>query len=183
METFSALLGLCAQNSPVTGEFPAQRPVTRSFDIFFDLRLNKRVSKQLWGWWFETQSCSLWRHRNERMSAVCLYWTSTSGEHNISHTTCNLSSHIWKLFEVYVQKYSISISNAQKNNSFGSASSIPLLLHYPGTHMYFLQLGLELGLFAHGWENTSHALSLICIIFTFQKALLFAKYPYYLFFH
>ena len=38
--------GLCAGNSPVTGEFPAQRPVTRRFDVFFDLRLNKRLSKQ-----------------------------------------------------------------------------------------------------------------------------------------
>ena len=46
METFSALLALCAGNSPVTGEIPAQRPVTRSFDIFFYLRLNKRLSKQ-----------------------------------------------------------------------------------------------------------------------------------------
>ena len=43
---------------------PAQRPVTRSFDIFFDLRLNKRLSKQPWGWWFETPAWSLWRHRN-----------------------------------------------------------------------------------------------------------------------
>ena len=32
-------------NSLVTGEFPAQRPVTRSFDVFVDLRLNKRLSK------------------------------------------------------------------------------------------------------------------------------------------
>ena len=40
MGTFSALLVLCVGNSPVTGEFPAQRPVTRSFDIFFDLHLN-----------------------------------------------------------------------------------------------------------------------------------------------
>ena len=32
------------------GEFPPQRPVTRSFDVFFDLRLNKRLSKQPWGW-------------------------------------------------------------------------------------------------------------------------------------
>ena len=39
METFSALLALCAGNSPVSGEFFAQRPVTRSFDVFFDLRL------------------------------------------------------------------------------------------------------------------------------------------------
>ena len=46
------------------GEFLAQRPVTRSFDIFFDLRLNKRLSKQSWGWWFETPSWSLWRHCN-----------------------------------------------------------------------------------------------------------------------
>ena len=46
------------------GEFPTQRPVTRSFDVFFDLRLNKRLSKQPRGWWFETPSCSLWRHRN-----------------------------------------------------------------------------------------------------------------------
>ena len=42
----SALLALCVWNSPVTGEFPAQRPVTRSFDVFFDLQLNKRLSKQ-----------------------------------------------------------------------------------------------------------------------------------------
>ena len=41
-----SLLAICAGNSPVSGEFPAQRPVTRSFDIFFDLRLNKRLSKQ-----------------------------------------------------------------------------------------------------------------------------------------
>ena len=64
METFSALLTSYAGNSPITGEFPAQRPVTRSFDVFFDLRLNKWLSKQWWGWRFETQSCPLWRHCN-----------------------------------------------------------------------------------------------------------------------
>ena len=45
METFSALLAICAGNSPAPGEFPAQRPVTRSFDVLFDLRLNKRLSE------------------------------------------------------------------------------------------------------------------------------------------
>ena len=64
METFSALLALCAGNSPVTGEIPAQRTVTRSFDVFFDLRLNKRLSKHSWGWWSETPSRPLWRHCN-----------------------------------------------------------------------------------------------------------------------
>ena len=53
---FSAWLAICAGNSRVTGEFPAQRPVTRSFDVFFDLRLKKRLSKQSLGWWFETLS-------------------------------------------------------------------------------------------------------------------------------
>ena len=70
METFSALLAICAGNSPVPGEFPAQMPVTRSFDAFFDLRLNKPLSKQSWGWWFETPSCPLWRHRNDSMHGL-----------------------------------------------------------------------------------------------------------------
>ena len=65
MEPFSALLALCDGNSPVTGEFPSQRPVTRSFDVFFDLRMNKRLSKQSRGWWFEAPSRPLWRHCNE----------------------------------------------------------------------------------------------------------------------
>ena len=64
METFSALLVICAGNSPVPGEFPTQRPVTRSFDAYFDLRPNKRLSKQSWDWCFETLSLPLWRHRN-----------------------------------------------------------------------------------------------------------------------
>ena len=67
METFSALLAICAGNSPVTGEFPAQRPATRSFDVFFDLRLNKRLSKLSWGWCFETTSRSLWRICNDKL--------------------------------------------------------------------------------------------------------------------
>ena len=66
METFSALLAICAGNSPVTSEFHTQRPVTRSFD----LHPNKRLSKQWWGWWFEALSCPLWRHLNE-MANIC----------------------------------------------------------------------------------------------------------------
>ena len=48
MEAFSALLAICAGNSPLSGEFPAQRPVTQSFDVFFELHMNKRLSKQSW---------------------------------------------------------------------------------------------------------------------------------------
>ena len=75
MVTFSALLAICAGNSPVNGEFPAQRPVTRSFD----LRLNKRLSKQSWGWWFETLSCPLWRHCNGRRAPTFLKAYSEQG--------------------------------------------------------------------------------------------------------
>ena len=71
IKTFSASLALCVGNSPVpgefpagTGEFPAQRPVTRSFDVLLNLRLNKRLSKQSWGWWFEKTSRPFWRHCN-----------------------------------------------------------------------------------------------------------------------
>ena len=48
------------------GEFPTQRSVTRSFDVIFDLCLNKRLNKQPWYWWFETPSCSLWCQCNEK---------------------------------------------------------------------------------------------------------------------
>ena len=80
METFSALLAICAGNSPVPGEFPAQRPVTRSFDVFFDLCPNKQLSKQLWGWWFETPSWSSWRHCNDSWLVISdVLWLSFEG--------------------------------------------------------------------------------------------------------
>ena len=59
MKTFSVLLALFEGNPPVNGEFPSQRPVTRSFDVFFGLCLNKRLSKQSICRWFETPSRSL----------------------------------------------------------------------------------------------------------------------------
>ena len=64
METFSALLALCEGNTLVNGWFPSQRPVTRSFDAFFDLLLKKRLNKQWKRRWFETPSRSLSRHCN-----------------------------------------------------------------------------------------------------------------------
>ena len=63
METFSALLAVCAGISPGTGEFPTKRPVTRSFDVYFDLRPYKRMSKQLWG----TQFSKLLGTNNENV--------------------------------------------------------------------------------------------------------------------
>ena len=53
------------------GEYPAQMPVTRSFDVFFDLRLNNRLSKQPGGWWFETPPWTLWRQCNDHTEQKC----------------------------------------------------------------------------------------------------------------
>ena len=64
-----ALLALCVRNSTVNVEFPSQRPVMQSFDVFFHLCLNKRLSKQSWDWWFEMPSWSLWCHCN----VLCSY--------------------------------------------------------------------------------------------------------------
>ena len=93
METFSSLLAICAGNSPVPGEFPAQRPVMRSFDVFFDLRLNKRLSKQSWGWWFETPSCPLWHHCNVsfRISWILYLWC------HLINKRFNRKSELWLL--------------------------------------------------------------------------------------
>ena len=93
METFSASLALCAGNSPVPGEFPAQRPMTRSFDVFFDLRLNKRLSKQPWGWWFETLSRPLWRHCN--VAHHDTHYIPVSLWLHMSHFLRHLFRHWW----------------------------------------------------------------------------------------
>ena len=92
METFSALLAICAGNSPVHGEFPAQRLVTRNFDVYFDMHPNNRLSKQSWCWWFETQSRPLWRHRNVfRLSfslVPVLCGLCQLSPQRVSHTVC-----------------------------------------------------------------------------------------------
>ena len=65
---FSALLAFFVGHTPVTGEFPSQRPVTRNFDIFFDLRPNNWFRKEPWGRWFGAPSRSLWRYCNVNWS-------------------------------------------------------------------------------------------------------------------
>ena len=68
-----ALLALCAGNSPVTGEFSSQKPVTRIFDIFFDLRVDGRLDKRWRRRRFKTSSRSLWRHCNVYKNKSLVY--------------------------------------------------------------------------------------------------------------
>ena len=69
METFSALLAICAVNSPVNGELPAQRPVTRSFDVLFDLWLN--------GWVNNREAGDLRRHHTHHYVTVMVNQSKT----------------------------------------------------------------------------------------------------------
>ena len=103
MEAFSALLALCARNSPVTGEFPSQRPVTRSLDVFFDLRLNKRLSKHSWGWWFVTPSRSLWRHCNAYVLFQVYEGGDNTGTLLLNGTDADLITQIQTTQDVYIK--------------------------------------------------------------------------------
>ena len=103
IETFSALLAICAGNSPAPGEFPTQRPVTRSFYIFLDLCLNKRLCKQSEGWWFETLSRPLWRQCND------IKWrhNSPSGTSSVVNIEFILIRHVrWSYASWFIAKVS-----------------------------------------------------------------------------
>ena len=82
------------------GEFPTQMPVMRSFDGFFDISLNKRLSKQPLGWGFETPSWSLWRHYNEHivLRIISLHMASSQNEFLSGSKFVNIVSTITSLF-------------------------------------------------------------------------------------
>ena len=93
-ETISMMTSSNGNLFRVTGHLcgeSAQRPVSRSFDVFFDLRLNKRLSKQLWGWWLETLSHPLWRHRNALNLFIYGYLQSDFHHSAISSVSMNLA--------------------------------------------------------------------------------------------
>ena len=114
METLSALLAFCAGNSPVTSEFPTQRPVTPSFDVFFDLRLNQQLGKQWRRRWFETSSHSLWRHCNVlpspggELNCKCTVWIwicSVGQQEMLKNFSFNENSMFEGNFSMNVFKY------------------------------------------------------------------------------
>ena len=113
METFSALLAICARNSPVTGEFPAQRPVTWSFDVFFDLCLIKQLSKQWWGWWFEMPLPPLWHHCNGLASYLTQDSWWKTGPDIATMRPCTV---IWKKTSVIFLRYFGSLSLIRRLN-------------------------------------------------------------------
>ena len=134
--------GLCAGNSPVTGDFPPQRPVTWSFDVFFHLRLNKRLSKQSWGWWFETPSRPLWRHCN----AYSIF---------ISKIT-----RAWYMFGTLRNNRGRSLQTTLKYLYFHSKFTLHLLLRVKITPVLFEGIGLVL----NWWQTISRIMPYKCTI-------------------
>ena len=148
METFSALLALCARNSPVTGEFPEQRPVTPCFDVFFDLRLNKRLSKQSWGWWFETPSRSLWRHCNGELYIGIRKW------HGYWWWQVNLTPTHGRFYLPSDRSPQFYVGPCFEQNLGVWVSSIFMRCHASDDLLFFVNLGCCLAgfSFVHGLE-------------------------------
>ena len=145
METLSALLAICAGNSPIPGEFLAQRPVTRSFDVFFDLHPNKRLSKQSRGWWFEMPSRPLWRH--------CNYYPGTSVmrnecnyRHYLSLKNCKLNKVRMFVSSLYTSK-SVLISLKCPHSSLKWLSAF----HAPRTSWYIYPINITVH-----WNHAIH---------------------------
>ena len=122
METFAASLALCVGNPLVTGGFPPQWPMMRCLDVFFDLRMNKRLSKQSKRRWFETPSFSLWRACNASLSCrlpadtkdqgiIRLHPTSQISQciRQISHNapSCNRNVHTCAYFSYKIMYFGI----------------------------------------------------------------------------
>ena len=104
METFSALLTLCDGNPLVTGGFPPQRQVTRRFDVFFGMRLNKRLNKQSRRRWFQTPSHSLWRHCNVHFisSRISLHISPSYYVSSITWQCIDINNYCYKGRSVFI---------------------------------------------------------------------------------
>ena len=101
------------RNWPFGRGIPRTKPLTRSFDVFVDLRLNKRLGKQSWGWWFEMPWRALWRHCNglnviRATSDMCLVHSK-------------LQKLIKPIFEYWRMAARASVDTYQVNNSTQNA--------------------------------------------------------------
>ena len=123
METFSALLALCAG--------PSQRPVTRNSDVFFDLRLNKRLSKQSRRRWYETPSRSWWLHCNDE------YWDWP--DHNtVCGDSFRLLTIIYDNYSTYSTKYFASDVSVRSDHIELDFEIMPRLASWSEDAMLFL---------------------------------------------
>ena len=122
------------------GEFPTQRPVTRSFDVFFDICLYKRLSKQSRGWWFETQSRPLWRQCNDDIQYLWTRWR------HLKWSDWSRKNSMWRLFFILLTVGSYSEGNLlvvyEMRRHFLPTSRSPTTTHF--TVCILTRLHLEL---------------------------------------
>ena len=140
METFSALLTLCEGNPPVIGGFLSQRPLTWSFDFFFDVPLNKRLGKQSRRWWFETPSRSLWRHCGERTKFIHICSVKIPAAHK-----CTPGIYVYKFLWITLRKdliYQIQVDDVFPSGHKGTPEERVNTIAYWLTSSYFLGGGL-----------------------------------------
>ena len=96
MEAFSALLALCAGNSPVTGEFPSQKGQLCGLRCFFDVGPHKLLNRQSNDRWFETtwRSCDvivmyyLFPFRQSPYAFWNVEWHKIDMFDDITHSRC-----------------------------------------------------------------------------------------------
>ena len=113
------------------GEFPSQRPVTRSFDVFLWSAPDKRLSKQLWGWWFETLSRSLWRHCNGITKTWTDHWRCSVSRDEGPRLGASGPTHDdvayapKSILDIWSGRTPESISSSQKSTYNNSGSHVP----------------------------------------------------------
>ena len=148
METFSALLAFCEGNPSVTGAFRSQRPVTGSFDVLFDLRLNKRFYKQSRCRWLETPSRSLWRHCNAKAVAWPHGRQHPSGFRRGKPTADQrtwsslVQLTAWRQGTAWTNKYYVSTQNRQCNVLCSFAWTISWAHSILSGHWNYIQIWL-----------------------------------------
>ena len=130
VSSFSALLAICAGNSPPTSEFPAQRPETRSFDVFFDLRLNKRLRKIM--------RLLIWNANAPIMTSLMISTMQPQEDHIVHYMTyrciCRIS--LWNTFIRwrYRLRYAITFYTDLETSIVEKCRSMP----YPGDGCFWI---------------------------------------------
>ena len=128
---------ICAGNSPASGEFPAQRPVTQSFDTSFDLCVNKRLRKQSRGWWFEALSCPLWRHRNGALRAIHQLYQAPSSTPAVMGCSDNYTVGEFRNFPIITIQLAVCRLSHYQGDYFITDIVYLGLLHFYLNCMYF----------------------------------------------
>ena len=129
--------------------------MTQSFDVFFDLRLNKRLSKQSWGWWFETPSRPLWRHCNEFLLFQVKVWCRQTTSHYLNQywPRCMSPYGVNDQFAIAIESITMYLVILQSNlECYGKINISEDVISNVPTHSHFINMSVSLGKYLK-WHN------------------------------